>query len=197
MCFIFRFMRFVTNSNPLLQSLCVIHFEKFDTHQIMIQRDPFFAILPIERASNWTKLPMQLPAAFITPHSHISKISHNSLRECHAFLFFQQMLLNLSFIIFFKKIKFKGKGYYMYKNKRNGISFRFNYAHRNYRYVPMLFIKVRSKNSLIFCNSNYNILHASLITIRNVRSINIFTNRGIRFSRQIVRKKTGKISSFR
>nr|AEV66653.1 rpl6_ii [Oxytricha trifallax] len=31
--------------------------------------------------------------------------------------------------IFFKKLKFRGKGYYVYKNKRNTVALQFGYSH--------------------------------------------------------------------
>lgn len=34
-------------------------------------------------------------------------------------------------------------------------------------------------------------------SLRRIKSINIFTGKGIRFSRQLVYRKTGKVSSYR
>lgn len=35
------------------------------------------------------------------------------------------------------------------------------------------------------------------LAVKNLRPINIFTGRGVRFSKQIVYKKVGKVSSYR
>ena len=42
--------------------------------------------------------------------------------------------LNIFFKVNFKKLKFKGKGYYIYKNSRNTIAPQFGYSHRIYIY---------------------------------------------------------------
>jgi len=40
-------------------------------------------------------------------------------------------------------------------------------------------------------------IYTSAHGIRNMRPINIFTGRGVRFSRQIIYRKVGKVSSYR
>ncbi len=99
--------------------------------------------------------------------------------------------------IFFKKLKFKGKGYYIFKNKRNTIAFQLGYSHIVYLYSFFINVKFLSKTSIfMFGLNNINILKKSN-EFFNLRKINIFTGKGIRFSRQIIYKKTGKISSYR
>ena len=99
--------------------------------------------------------------------------------------------------IYFKKIKFKGKGYYIFKNKRNTITPQFGYSHRLYLYAYYIYVKFLSKTKiLIFGLLNKDIASAALY-VRNMRSINIFTGRGVRFSKQIIYKKVGKVSSYR
>jgi ribosomal protein L6P/L9E len=44
---------------------------------------------------------------------------------------------------------------------------------------------------------NKNDLQANAKALFKIKPINIFTSRGIRFSRQVVYKKTGKVSSYR
>ena len=50
---------------------------------------------------------------------------------------------------FFLKIKFKGKGYYVYKNQRNTIAPQFNYAHRVYVYSFTNSVKFLSKTKIL------------------------------------------------
>lgn len=97
----------------------------------------------------------------------------------------------------FIKIKFKGKGYYIYKNYRNTITPQFGYSHRLYLYSFKLNVLFLSKSSLIIFGLNP--LDVSLVSrkIRDWRKINIFTGRGVRFSKQIVYKKSGKVSTYR
>ena len=98
---------------------------------------------------------------------------------------------------FFLKIKFKGKGYYMYKTDRNTIAPQFGYAHRVYVYAHSTSVKFLSKTKvIIFGLSSFDISSVSH-SLKQVKPINIFTGRGIRFARQVIYKKTGKVSSYR
>jgi ribosomal protein L6P/L9E len=97
----------------------------------------------------------------------------------------------------FLKIKFKGKGYYIYKNKRNTITPQFNYAHRLYLYSYFISVKFLSKTSILLFGFLKSDIMGVAFNLKKMRSISIFTGRGVRFSRQIVYKKTGKVSSYR
>jgi len=97
----------------------------------------------------------------------------------------------------FKKIKFKGKGYYIYKNKRSTVTPQFGYSHRIYAYAYFTSVKFLSKTSVFvfgFVKADVTIVSLS---IKRMRPINIFTGRGVRFAKQVVYKKAGKISSYR
>ena len=99
--------------------------------------------------------------------------------------------------VFFKKLKFKGKGYYIFKNKRNTIALQLGYSHLLYVYSFFINVKFLSKTSIFMFGLNYfDILNRSNAFFQ-LRSVNIFTGKGIRFSRQIIYRKTGKISSYR
>ena len=109
---------------------------------------------------------------------------------------FREVLFSFSRPIF-KKVKFKGKGYYLYKNFRNTITPQFGYAHRIYFYSYFASVKFLSKTSVfIFGLVNRDICDAAH-GIKNMRTINIFTGRGVRFSRQTIYRKVGKVSSYR
>jgi len=97
----------------------------------------------------------------------------------------------------FSKIKFKGKGYYIYKNKRNTITPQFGYAHRLYLYSYFVSVKFLSKTSIFLFGFLKSDLVKTGLGIKSMRPINIFTGRGVRFSRQIIYKKVGKVSSYR
>ena len=97
----------------------------------------------------------------------------------------------------FNKIKFKGKGYYIYKNYRNTITPQFGYSHRLYTYAYFITVKFRSKTSIfVFGFVKADLMKVSF-SIKAMRPISIFTGRGVRFSKQIIYKKAGKISSYR
>jgi ribosomal protein L6P/L9E len=97
----------------------------------------------------------------------------------------------------FKKIKFRGKGYYIYKNPRNTIAPQFGYSHRLYIYSYFNKVKFIGKTIIILFGLVKNDLISAGIDLKSKRSINIFTGRGVRFSRQVVYKKQGKVSSYR
>ena len=99
--------------------------------------------------------------------------------------------------IFFNKLKFKGKGYYIYKNNRNTIALQFGYSHLLYLYSFFISIKFITKTTLLFFGVNYSQLLNISNNLYSIKKINIFTGKGIRFARQIIYRKTGKISSYR
>jgi len=114
-------------------------------------------------------------------------------------LYFNQILnIFYSFCkLFFLKLKFKGKGYYIYKNSRNTITPQFGHSHRIYIYSYFLSVKFLTKTTVfLFGSSKKDILTISH-KIKQAKFINIFTGRGVRFARQIIYKKTGKVSSYR
>jgi hypothetical protein len=115
------------------------------------------------------------------------KIFWWKLKECFA-IFYQPKFL---------KFKFKGKGYYVYKNKRNTVTPQFGYAHRLYLYSYFISVKFLSKTSIFL----FGFLKSDLLKIgyglKAMRPINIFTGRGVRFSKQVIYKKVGKVSSYR
>jgi hypothetical protein len=93
--------------------------------------------------------------------------------------------------LFYKKLKFTGKGFKIRKKFDNIILY-FNTAHltlminRNNISLRLL------KNKYIFLRSNkyYNYLDGFFF--KSVRQNNIFTKRGLRFCRQLTYKKKGK-----
>jgi len=91
----------------------------------------------------------------------------------------------------------KGKGYYIYKNYRNTIAPQFGFAHRVYVYAQAASVKFLSKTKvLVFGLSKRDIMEVGHC-LKAVRPINIFTGRGVRFARQVIYRKTGKVSSYR
>lgn len=94
------------------------------------------------------------------------------------------------------RIIFKGKGYYLYRNKRNTLTPQFGYAHRMFYYSYFTRIKFLRKTKFVFISSSFNDLRISGHGLISFRPINIFTGRGVRFKKQIVYKKDGKISTY-
>lgn len=98
---------------------------------------------------------------------------------------------------FFKKLKFKGKGYYIFKNARNTVALQFGYSHKIYIYSYFIFIKFISKTVVLLFGINAFDLTSQAFKLFYTRSYNIFTGKGIRFAKQIIYKKVGKVSSYR
>lgn len=98
---------------------------------------------------------------------------------------------------FFVKIRFRGKGYYMYKNSRQTIAPQFGYAHRVYIYAQANSVKFLSKTKILLFGLSKSEILKTAYSLSTVKPINIFTGRGVRFARQIVYRKVGKVSSYR
>lgn len=131
---------------------------------------------------------------------HTSSINITLLTKTHyVYLYLKQLqILLFTFSqVQFTRMKFRGKGYYIYKTLRNTIAPNFGYAHRVYVYAYFVSLKFLSKTAIIL----FGLTKTDLFTVGHnfkiTRPINIFTGRGVRFSRQIVYKKTGKVSSYR
>lgn len=104
--------------------------------------------------------------------------------------------------MFYTKLKFRGKGYYIYRNARNTIALRYGYTHLYYLYSSFISIQFMSKVSLVsksvtMFGINPNDILKSACGFYNVRRISIFNGKGIRFARQIIYRKTGKVSAYR
>jgi len=118
-------------------------------------------------------------------------IENNSVIRLYLTTFLKVYILTF-FIYKFKKVKFDGKGYYLYKNKRNVLGLQFNYSHKVNIFALNIFIKNFSKRSWIFFGINRNKLSYLYNYLRMFRKINVFTLRGIRFSNQIIFNKKRK-----
>jgi hypothetical protein len=115
-------------------------------------------------------------------------------------LLWNKTLNNILYLLssfIFTKLKFKGKGYYIYKNFRNTITPQFGYYHRIYVYSFFNKVKFLSKTKVMLFGLVKKDILVTAHSLKRKRPINIFTGRGVRFARQIVYKKTGKVSSYR
>jgi ribosomal protein L6P/L9E len=73
----------------------------------------------------------------------------------------------------------------------------FGYSHMLYLYSFFVTVKFITKTTILMFGTNYSDLITKSYSLLNIKPINIFTGKGIRFSRQIIYKKTGKVSSYR
>lgn len=92
---------------------------------------------------------------------------------------------------FYKKIMFTGKGFKI-KKKKKIVFFFFNKSHVSLVICNTAIIKKINKNKLLFFYKNTNFYNTLLTKILQIRYANIYTKRGLRFSRQIILKRKGK-----
>lgn len=108
-------------------------------------------------------------------------------------IFFFNLIYSLSHV-FIKKITFKGKGYKLLK-KKHVLYFFLNHAHITWSFFFNIICKKLLKYKYIYIYKNINKLLQILHKIIQIRFLNIFTKRGLRFSKQKVFKKIGKRTS--
>lgn len=129
--------------------------------------------------------------------SSISITLQSKRRYVYLYLKNLQKLIYMFSQVQFVRMKFRGKGYYIYKTLRNTVAPNFGYAHRVYVYAYFVSLKFLSKTSIIL----FGLLKTDLFKVgqafKLTRPMNIFTGRGVRFARQLVYRKTGKVSSYR
>ena len=186
-------LKFSTNSLPLLPnwnySLVVSkssHF-KFKTLYFYTTSYFFNITLPIDfanfkfdRGSRMFFFTIRLSSNYLKPYLNLVKL-----------------LFQVFYKPLFLKLKFKGKGYYIFKNQRNTITPQFGFSHRIYVYSYSTVVKFLTKTKVFLFGLSQRDLLTSGYSIKAMRPINIFTGRGVRFSKQLVYKKTGKVSSYR
>ncbi len=92
---------------------------------------------------------------------------------------------------FFKKIAFTGKGFKI-KKKQKVVFFFFNKSHISLMICNSAIIKKIHKQKILFFYKNYSLYSEILNKVLNIRYANIYTKRGLRFSRQLILKRKGK-----
>jgi hypothetical protein len=152
--------------------------------------------------SNTYLIKIPLPTGFenlsVDPNTNVIKLHFFYVNNNYR-LFYHVLtsVLRSFYVPTFLKIKFKGKGYYIYKGRRNTITPQFGYAHRLYLYSYFISVKFLSKTSILLFGFQQNDLIKVGLGLKSMRPINIFTGRGVRFARQVIYKKVGKVSSYR
>lgn len=107
-------------------------------------------------------------------------------------------LLNLNKLISIHtlKILFNGKGYRSYISSRNTLTFSFGYSHLLYIYTLDTQVVQLTKNKLLVYGLNTFLVNQFSFQFYAVKPLNIFTLKGVRFRKQIFRKKIGKLSLY-
>lgn len=154
----------------------------------LVKTDVYLLSLPIHHCSEFFFDKSQWRLSFMTflPQRTVSKMVTLCNRLLYAMVSF-----------FILKLKFRGKGYYIYKNLRNTIRFRFGFSHRRYRYFSVVNVKFTTKTSILLSSINQQEMWNQGMRIFRTRPINLYTGKGIRFNRQRLYRKLGKVGSYR
>ena len=96
------------------------------------------------------------------------------------------------------KLKYKGKSFRWYR-KKGALVLRFGHSHLVTMSAPLLGSRWRRKGrmKILFFGSNYYELRHFLARVIRWRPMNLYHGRGLRFSRQVVFRKAGKVSAYR
>ena len=145
-----------------------------------------------------TPIPFNLASVYFSCSARTFLMHNLHLTGFHTYYLkvLQTLLLTFS-KLYYVKLKIRGKGYYLYKTTRNTITHQLGHSHRVYIYAPYVAVKFLSKTTIFVFGTSKLDIFAIGRRIRKSKSLNIFTGRGVRFSRQVVYKKTGKVSSYR
>lgn len=93
-------------------------------------------------------------------------------------------------------LSFTGKGYRLVKNLKNTLAFSFGYSHAYYLYNPISEFRFRTKTRGFFLGLTKFAVFHSLKQLYLAKPINIYTGRGVRARRQLVKRKVGKVSLY-
>jgi len=99
--------------------------------------------------------------------------------------------------LWFAKIKFTGKGYKIkrYRPKKS-IDFFFYHSHWTVIIFKNLRLIKKHKYKFYISKNNKRKLNLALRMILKIRPVNTYTKRGLRNSRQLILKRTGKKSTY-
>jgi len=171
-----------------------------NTNSILNHQTTIHKFLYFYNDTYFFRIPLPMLNYLINIDINTSSIVITTIYVTNYYRLYWYHLKNVFYVFhkpFFMRIKFKGKGYYIFKGKRSTITPQFGHSHRIYLYSYFISVLFLAKTRiLIFGFSKLDIL-SNAQDIRSMRPINIFTGRGVRFNRQIVFRKTGKVSSYR
>ena len=97
---------------------------------------------------------------------------------------------------FFQKIKFKGKGFRLkIRKQKKIIKFLFGHSHTMSTFLKNTKLLKCGKYKFTVKNTNILSLNRFVKSTVNVKNNNVYTNRGLRKSRQVIYKRKGKKGS--
>lgn len=133
----------------------------------------------------------------IDTENNILNMNHTNVADISKW---SNILNNLLFAFnhyFFKKIKFKGKGFRLKIKKQKKIcKFLFGHSHTMLAYIKNIKIQKCTKYKFNLKSVNKINLQSLVSSIIVIKPNNVYTNRGIREGRQIIFRRKGKKGSY-
>jgi hypothetical protein len=115
-----------------------------------------------------------------------------NIKNNNYLFFIKNVIFHLNFL-YFKKIKFSGKGFRIKKNKKKkNFKLQFNKSHLTILFLKKIILKKIKKSKFLFSFLNKKYLNYISKKIIKINKINIYTKRGLRYSRQLLKKKMNK-----
>lgn len=124
----------------------------------MLKKNKNFVVLYFYSHIYFIKFPIKLKDNVLSYNQITNQVVCYSFYNTTLNILYNQLLIKFNSLILkpsFKKLKFKGKGYYIYKNYRNTITPQFGFSHRLYLYTYFLHVNFLSKTSLVIFGTNF------------------------------------------
>lgn len=149
----------ITYVIPLNFKLIILYNVYTKKHFIKLYSKLYYFIIPVIHLKNTIKFD------YNTNQILIKVFYKNNFTSTYISLLnsLYQILLKPNFI----KLKFKGKGYYIYKNYRNTITPQFGYSHRLYLYTFHTCVLFLNKSSLLIFGINRENVKITSLGLRN------------------------------
>jgi ribosomal protein L6P/L9E len=144
----------------------------------------------ITLVNNKKKIKIDLESYSVRINSDINYNNNLNFKQINKFL-------KTFEFYFFIKIKFKGKGFKIKFNKKiKLIKFYFGKSHITFFKLKRIKLKKITKYKFIIKNLNFMKLKTNAMRITKIKPMNVYTLRGIRLSKQTIKKRKGKKSSY-
>jgi len=149
------------------------------------------------RGAYLTDFNLYVPLRVLNINLILKTVQFSCLSSCN----YLGKIFLLSRSWFTKKLKFRHKISWFYMKRRFYKLFfcHLGKSHLVFHYL-LTYVKRRKRyttnNSLIFYSLNWKLLNSYCCYLRSLQPINSYTSRGLKFSRQLIYKKQGKVSKY-
>ena len=139
--------------------------------------------------------PTQKPHVDLTTQSLGLDKTSETIQASGAVKNLQQFTYKAS-LFYYKKLRFTGKGYKIKKSRlKKSFKLYFGHSHKQYIFSGGLRYKKLSKYRILMLTNNRKRLNRVMSLSLGARSLNRYTKRGFRSTRQFILKRPGKKST--